>query len=202
MRFPSLGQNGVGKSIQQTHPTEPDLQKSRPCIICEEMESSNEVSSKHFYMASLANEIPIDARTQSLEDCVDYISPNYLLLGGSGPKAPQISFEFEGYPYKRLRVNQTEVNWFWKKWSQLAGTNLFVRSKWHTKWRNVAIGDIVWLADQKALKGLMGIVRDVNVRSYPSYPVSTVKPVQRELSTRNDATILHRDIRQLICFTS
>ena len=40
-------------------------------------------------------------------------------------------FQFEGYPYKRLRVIQSEVNKFWKKWCQLAGPNLFVRSKWH-----------------------------------------------------------------------
>ena len=38
------------------------------------------------YMASnLADERPIDARTQSREDCVEYISPNSLLLGRAGP---------------------------------------------------------------------------------------------------------------------
>lgn len=30
----------------------------------------------------------------------------------------------------------------------MAGLNLFVRSKWHTRERNVAVGDVVWLADQ------------------------------------------------------
>lgn len=111
------------------------------------------------------------------------------------PKGDLGSFEFEGYSYKRLRVIQAEVNRLWKKWSQLAGLNLFVRSKWHTKQLNVAIGDIVWLADQNALRGQYrlarvisvnldkkGIVRDVNVKTYPSYPVSTVKPVQRDKS--------------------
>lgn len=85
-----------------------------------------------YMAANLVNERPIDARTQSREDCVDYISPNSLLLGRTRPKGDLGSFEFEGYPYKRLRVIQTEVNRFWRKWSQLAGPNLFV-SKWHTK---------------------------------------------------------------------
>lgn len=79
----------------------------------------------------------------------------------------------------------------------------------------MAIGDIVWLADQNALRSQYrlarvvgvntnkkGIVRDVNVRTYPSYPVSTGKPVQKDkvkkLSTKIPATILHRDVRRLI----
>lgn len=90
------------------------------------------------YMASnLANVRPIDAK----------FSPNSLLLGRAGPKGDPGSFEFEGYSYKRLRVIQAEADKFWRKWSQLAGPNLFVRSKWHTKERNVAVGYIIWLAD-------------------------------------------------------
>jgi len=91
------------------------------------------------YTASnLVNERPIDARTQSREDCVEYVSPNSLLLGRTGRKGDQGSFEFEGYPYRRLRIIQEEVNKLWRSWCQLAGPNLFVRNKWHTKERNVA----------------------------------------------------------------
>ncbi|KAJ7983844.1 hypothetical protein DPEC_G00370650 [Dallia pectoralis] len=168
-----------------------------------------------YMAANLANERPIDARTQSREDCIEYISPNSLLLGRTGPKGDLGSFEFEGYSYKRLRVIQAEVNWFWRKWSQLAGPNLFVRSKWHTKQRNVAVGDIVWLADQNALRGQykLGrvvsvnadrkcIVRDANVRTFPSYPTPTRRHVHADKSKKHSikipATILHRDVRRLI----
>ncbi|KAB5567602.1 hypothetical protein PHYPO_G00234660 [Pangasianodon hypophthalmus] len=166
------------------------------------------------YMASnLANERPIDARTQSQEDCVDYISLNSLLLGRAGPRGDLGSFEFEGYPYKRLRAIQTEVDQFWRKWSQLAGPNLYIRSKWHTAHRNVAVGDVIWLADQNALRGQYklarvisvntdkkGIVRDVHVRTFPSYPVPTVKPDKKEKSKKLKipATVLHRDVRRII----
>lgn len=62
------------------------------------------------YMASnLANERPVDARTQSREDCVEYISPNSLLLGRAGPRRDPRTFDFEEYSYKRLRAIQTEV---------------------------------------------------------------------------------------------
>lgn len=168
-----------------------------------------------FMAANLANERPIDARTQSREDCIEYISPNSLLLGRTGPRGDLGSFEFEDYSYKRLRVIQAEVNWFWRKWSQLAGPNLFVRSKWHTKQRNVAVGDVVWLADQNALRSQYklgrvvnvnadkeGIVRDANIRTFPSYPISTLKHVcgdkAKKRSTKIPATILHRDVRRLV----
>lgn len=62
----------------------------------------------------------------------------------------------------------------------MAGPNLFIRSKWHTKERNVAVGDVVWLADQNSLRGQYkmgrvvsvntdkkGIMRYVNVRTSP-----------------------------------
>lgn len=167
-----------------------------------------------YMAANLANERPIDARTQSREDCIWYISPNSLLLGRTGPKGDTGDFTFGGYPHRRLQVIQAEVNRFWKKWSQLAGPNLFVRGKWHTKERNVAVGDVVWLADQNALRGQdkmarvidvntdkRGVVRDVKVRTFPSYPVP-VKKVNsggtKRLSDKIRATTLHRDVRRLV----
>lgn len=142
-----------------------------------------------FMASNLVNERPIDARIQSQEDCVRYISPNSLLLGRASTRGDPGDFQFEGYPYKRLQSIQGEVNRFWRKWCQLAGPNLFIRSKWHTKERNVSKGDVVWLADQNALRSQFrlakvvgvnadkdGIVRDVYVRTFPSYPVPTKKP--------------------------
>lgn len=169
-----------------------------------------------FMAANLVNERPIDARTQSREDCVEYITPNSLLLGRASPKGDPGDFQFTGYPYKRLQSIQAEVNKFWKRWSQLAGPNLFIRNKWHTKERNVAVGDVVWLADQNALRGQYklarvvsvntdskGIVRDVLVKTFPSYPVPITKPNSREGPGKRKrlqipATILHRDVRRLV----
>lgn len=164
--------------------------------------------------ANLANERPIDARTQSREDCVEYITPNSLLLGRANPKGDPGDYQFHGYPYKRLQHIQAEINNFWKKWSQLAGANLFVRNKWHTKERNVAVGDVVWLADQNfrgqyklaRVVGVnadsKGIVRDVLVKTFPSYPVHIKKTNGDErtkrLQTKIPATILHRNVRRLV----
>ncbi|GAA6075579.1 uncharacterized protein LOC123723901 [Tachysurus ichikawai] len=78
----------------------------------------NEFQTFLYMAANLANERPIDARTQSREDCIEYISPNSLLLGGTRPRGDLGCFEFENYPYKRLRAIQTELNQFWMKWNQ------------------------------------------------------------------------------------
>lgn len=113
--------------------------------------------------ANLANERPIDARAQVQEDCIKYVTPNSLLLGRAHSTGDPGDFQFEGYPDKRLHVIQSEVNKFWKKWSQLADPNLFVRNKWHTRNRNVAVGNVVWLADQNAVRGHFKLARVISV---------------------------------------
>lgn len=173
--------------------------------------------------ANLANERPIDARVQSQEDTVQYITPNTLLLGRASSSGDWKTFDFTSYPYKRLQEMQHQVNTFWSSWSQLAGPNLFVRSKWHTTHRNVAVGDIVWLCDQNALRGHFklgrvvnvnpdskGIVRDVNIRVVAGSCIPEVRPAisaskhpaakHPVSSIRGDlqSTILRRDVRRLV----
>ncbi|CAI5659844.1 unnamed protein product, partial [Oreochromis niloticus] len=77
--------------------------------------------------ANLANERPIDVRIQSREDCIDYITPNNLLLGRATQSGDFKTIDFTNYPFKRLKEVQTTVNNFWRSWSQLAGPNLFIR---------------------------------------------------------------------------
>ena len=82
--------------------------------------------------------------------------------------------------------------------------------------RNVAIGDIVWLCDQNALRGqfrlarvvsvnadFKGIVRDVHVKVSPSgcVQMKTPRPVAKESGSREkefQGPILHRDVWRLI----
>lgn len=97
-------------------------------------------------------------------DCVEYITPKSLLSGRGNSKGDPGDFQFDGYPYKRLKHIQAELSNFWK-WSQFAGPNQFIRNKWHTKVRNVAVGDVVWLADQNNLRGQYKLARVVSVNA-------------------------------------
>lgn len=166
--------------------------------------------------ANLANERPIDARVQSRENSIIYITPNTLLLGRATQSGDFKTFDYTTYPFKRLQEIQTQVNYFWRSWSQLAGPNLFIRSKWHTAQRNVAVGDIVWLCDQNALRGQFklgrvvkvnpdsrGVVRDVHVKICPSGCVMEKTPTSVSKGSRSteqniQGTILHRDVRRLV----
>ena len=49
---------------------------------------------------NLANQRPIDARIQSREDSISYITPNSFLLGRAGPKGDIYIFNIEGYSTK------------------------------------------------------------------------------------------------------
>lgn len=53
--------------------------------------------------------------------------------------------------------------------------------------------DVVWLADQNAPR--CRVIRDV--RTFPSYPASVAKPLQRriKLLTQIPAKVLHGDVR-------
>lgn len=62
--------------------------------------------------ANLSNERPIDARVQSQEDTVQYITPNTLLLGRASSSGDWKTFDFTSYPYKRLQEMQHQVNTF------------------------------------------------------------------------------------------
>lgn len=115
------------------------------------------------------------------------------------------------HPWRRLRAIQIGVDMFWKKWSELAGPNLFIRPKWHQSQRNVAIGDIVWIADQNALRGQFrlgriqavypdkkGLVRGADVKTCAGLLASlTVGQIKRN-PQQPAAVILRRDVRRLV----
>ncbi|KAL4006302.1 alcohol-forming fatty acyl-CoA reductase [Sarotherodon galilaeus] len=164
-----------------------------------------------YLAANLTNERPIGARAQVQEETVDVVTPNSLLLGRAGPRGDNMGFEFPAYPFSRLRAVQVEVDKFWRRWSQLAGPHLFVRQKWHAPARNVSVGDLVWVADQNALRGRFklgrveeadaddrGVVRDVKVRICCSRPINWSQA--RKDREPCHSTILHRDVRRLVVF--
>lgn len=164
-----------------------------------------------YLAANLSNERPIGARAQVQDETVEVITPNSLMLGRAGPNGDSQGFEYPTYPVVRLRTIQIEVDKFWKRWSQLAGPNLYIRQKWHAPARNVATGDLVWLADQNALRGQFrlgrvveacaderGVVRDVRVKTCRSCPVSDGQAKRHRSEENYPSTILHRDVRRLV----
>lgn len=161
--------------------------------------------------ANLTNDRPIDAKAQEQEDAVEYLTPNSLILGRTGQGGDMYGIDVETHPWRRLRAVQAGVDKFWSKWSELAGPNLFIRHKWHRAERSVEVGDMVWLADQNALRGQFrlgrvvatypdkkGIVRDVDLKICMGLSGPHASRVQRENSDLPTTIVLRRDVRRLV----
>lgn len=170
-----------------------------------------ELQTLFYQAANLTNERPIDARAQEQEDSVEYLTPNTLLLGRTSQGGDIGGIDLCTHPWRRLRAIQIGVDMFWKKWSELAGPNLFIRPKWHRTQRNVAIGDIVWIADQNALRGQFrlgriqavypdkkGLVRDTDVKTCAGPPAFLTVGQLKRNPQQLTSVILRRDVRRLV----
>ena len=171
-----------------------------------------ELQTLFFLAANLANERPIGARVQVKDDEVAVVTPNSLLLGRARPSGDPEVLDAEAYSLVRLRAIQTEVAEFWRRWSQLAGPNLHVRQKWHTRVRDVQVGDIVWVADQNALRGRYrlgrvvavvcgrdGAVRDADVKVYGCRSAGVCHPAAGlETDGSSITAVVRRDVRRLV----
>ncbi|XP_058497913.1 uncharacterized protein LOC131468070 [Solea solea] len=193
------------------HPAVHTLRRASSNIGVESHLTALQLQTLPYLAANLSNERPIGARIQVQDETVGVITHNSLLLGRAWPSRDSRRFEYLTYPVVCLRAVQIEVDKFWKRWSQLAGPGLFVRQKWHASARNVTVGDLVWLADQNALRGqfrlgrvveahpdVKGVVRDVKVRTCQSCPVSSGQSGKGKEKENRPSTILHRDVRRLV----
>lgn len=88
---------------------------------------------------------------------------------------------------------------------------LFIRHKWHRTERSVKVGDMVWLADQNALRGQFrlgrdvatypdkkGIVRDVDLKICMGLSGPHVSRVRRGTSDLPTTIVPHRNVRRLV----
>lgn len=88
---------------------------------------------------------------------------------------------------------------------------MFIRHKWHRVERSVQVGDLVWIADQNALRGQFrlgrivvtypdksGVVRDVDVATCIGLPASLAARTQAKDSILPSTIVLRRDVRRLV----
>ena len=108
------------------------------------------------------------------EDSRDFeaLSPNHLLLLGQGAVLPPGLFQREdNYFRRRWRQIQYLADQFWKRRSREYIPLLQRRQKWNNSRRNIAVGDIVLVADENTprtcwpLPGSDGLVRRVKVKT-------------------------------------
>lgn len=113
-------------------------------------------------IANLLNQRPI-GRIPNDPDDGAYLCPNDMLLGRATPEVPQGPFKDTRNPRKRVEFVQRIVDSFWKRWTRDVFPTLVPRKKWHVENRNVAVDDIVTVADQNAVRGKWAVGRVTKV---------------------------------------
>ena len=122
---------------------------------------------------------------------MEAITPNHLLLQRPAVNLPTGDFDnADLVSRKKWRPSQILADHYWKRWLREYLATLQERQKWNTPRRNLAVDELVLVADENIPRGqwLLGRVtkvfpgRDDYVRSV-------------ELKTRNST--LHRPIRKL-----
>ncbi len=75
------------------------------------------------------------------------ITPLHLQLGRATVEVPKMKFEEAPRLTQRLQFIEEAKRQFWKKWMQQVFSGRMLSHKWTKNVRNVAIGDIVYLAE-------------------------------------------------------
>ena len=112
-----------------------------------------ELQTAFFNVANLMNGRPIGVKPGFDLELGSYLCPNDLLLGRSSGECPKGMYDVDGDHKERLKFIQTVVDSFWRKWQRDFFPTKVVRQNWHTKLRNVEIGDVVLIQDSNAVRG-------------------------------------------------
>ena len=93
-----------------------------------------------------------------------YLCPNDLLLGRSSIRVPEGEYDTSFNSLKRLKFIDNALDNFWKRWNRDYFHTLIVRQKWHTSYRNLAVGDVVLIKDCNAIRGKWKMGRVVETK--------------------------------------
>ena len=118
------------------------VKKAITVAVGESVMTFSELQTVCYEAAKLVNERPIGRHPTSPEDGT-YVCPNDLLLGRSTSRVPSGPFRETRNPNHRFEFVQQNVDAFWRKWIGDFFPSLIVQQKWHTKTRNVKVGDVV-----------------------------------------------------------
>jgi hypothetical protein len=139
--------------------------------------------------AQVVNSRPI-ARNTGDPETGGPITPLHLQLGRATVEVPRMQFKEAPRLTQRLQFIEEAKGQFWKKWMQQVFSGRMLNHKWTKNVRNVAIGDIVYLAEAEtddptyrlgrvveASPGEDGCVRTVRVQyTNPGKPVGKRSP--------------------------
>jgi len=147
---------------------------------------------------SIVNSRPITTVSDDPRD-QEALTPNHLLLLRGDASLPFEANEKDLYSRKRWRQVQYLANIFWSRWSREYLPILQLRQRWHEPVKNLEVGDIVILADDKLPRNSWPLGRVVE-----TYPGSDglVRSVKVTTKSARTTTTLIRPIHKLCLLES
>ena len=150
-------QNGCAEALVKS------CKRSLKIAIGEQLLTPFELYTCLLEIANLLNQRPIGHIPNDPDDGA-YLCPNDMLLGRATPEVPQGPFKDTRNLRKRVEFVQRIVDSFWKRWTRDVFPTLVPRKKWHVENCNVAVDDIVTVADQNSVRGKWAVGRVTKVQ--------------------------------------
>ena len=124
---------------------------------------------------NMINSRPLTHVTDDARD-LTALTPNHFLLGRGGRCLPPGAFsEHDLHTRKRWRYTQALTDHLWRRWRKEYLHTLIHRRRWKTDGRNLAVGDLVLLADPNTPRGHWPLARVSQVFPGPDNRIRTVQ---------------------------
>jgi len=104
---------------------------------------------------AVVNGRPITAVSDSPND-FEALTPNHLLLLRSGSHAPLDEFSHKDTFVRRWKHVQHIADMFWRRWVREYLPTLQLRRKWIDEKRNIHVGDLVLVMNERTLHASSG----------------------------------------------
>ena len=112
---------------------------------------------------ALVNSRPLTEVSSSSSD-LESITQNHVLISGANPVLPCGVFaDKEIFSKKRWRQTQVIINQVWVRWLREYLPTLIARKKWNQSTRNVKVGDLVLVVDEKTERGDWPLARVMKI---------------------------------------
>ena len=141
---------------------------------------------------AIVNSRPITKVSDDPRD-LQPLTPNHLLLLRNGPQLPPGAFTGdEIYARRRWRQVQHLADTFWRRWTREYLPQLQQRQKWFHEKRNLAVGDIVLIVDDRCPRSSWPLGRIVETHT------NLQDGCVRSAKVKTTSTTLSRPITKLV----
>ena len=109
------------------------------------------------------------------DDGIEALTPGHFLIGRPLESIPDPSSSYGSLSIlRRWHLVQALVRHFWKRWSREYLVTLRKRNKWHSRHRNVCIGDIVVVEEDNLIPSKWPLAQVTQVHVGPDGVIQVV----------------------------